>query len=112
MQVLDLPIDLGANNEFTVEWLDADGLPVDLTGATARAHFRASRDAETPLLELTDAGGGIVLADGSVTLIITAAASAALAAIVRGAYDVEITIGGEPYRPFGGRFLPTIGVTR
>lgn len=112
MHVLDVPIDLGAHNEITVEWLDADGNAVVLTGATARAHFRATRDAAATLLELTDAGGSIVLADGSVTLIITAAASAALASVPRGVYDVEVTIGGEPFRPFGGRFLPSVGVTR
>lgn len=109
--VVDFPIDLGAQSDLTVEWQAEDGEPIDLTGATARAHFRTARDDASALLELTDADGIALGADGSITLSVSPAASAALSG-ARGVYDVEVTLAGVPFRVFGGRYLPSIGVTR
>lgn len=111
MQVVDFPIDVGAQSELSVEWQDADGIGIDLSSATARAHFRAARDDDATLLELSDSAGITLGSDGLIGLTVTAAQSAALVG-VRGVYDVEVTLGAIPRRVFGGRYLPDVGVTR
>lgn len=67
-------------------------LPVDLTGCTALAHVRANIKAAQPLLVLSTENNRIELGDllGTVTLILTAAETAAIE-WTNAVYDLEIT---------------------
>jgi hypothetical protein len=78
--VADYTIEQGATWEQDVWWEDSDGNPIDLTGYTARMQARAALPDVGTLVDLTTANGGIVLtpAEGKLTLIMTAAQTAAL----------------------------------
>lgn len=67
------------------------GVVADLTGWSARMMIRAKVADASPLLSLTSPSGGIVItaATGTVTVTLTAAQTAALAAGVH-VYDLEI----------------------
>ena len=66
-------------------------LPIDLTGYTARMQIRQTAESSTFLAELTNANGGITLGGtaGTVTIVMTAAVTAALTA-GRAVYDLEL----------------------
>lgn len=71
-------------------------MPVQLAGYTAAMHVRRNvRDTAT-LFELTSAGGGILINDTTktITLVMTAAATAALAE-GEAVYDIEMTSAGN-----------------
>lgn len=74
-----LTIRQGATWVLSFEWLDGEGLPIDLTGCTARMQLR--RNYGTPvLLELSTTSGQLVLggATGIIDLVVDAATTAAL----------------------------------
>lgn len=68
-----------------------NGVPFDLTGYIARMQVRATIASASALIDLTTANGGIVLGGtaGTIRVIITAAATAALT-ISEGVYDLEL----------------------
>lgn len=91
-------------------------LPIDVTGYEFSCDIRDNIDDDTPLLELTTAGGGIVVGstpgNGEVVLNLTAVQTAALPE-ARLHFDVlrtDITPG--PRWLFGGRFRVKQPVTR
>lgn len=89
---------------FTLK--DAGGVPVNLTGYTARLRVYGGRGSPSVLLTLTtDAGGGITLggAAGTVTVVISAAATAALD-FTSGFYTLELDQAGEVDRWLEGEF--------
>lgn len=90
---LNLRIDQGATFTQLVTWKTGKkpGVPVNLTGCTARMQVREKLDAPAVLVELTTENGGIVLggAAGTVTLRIEAAATAVYEWRY-GVYDLEI----------------------
>ena len=57
---IDICINEGATFEKDFVWL-TNGVPVDLTGYTAEAHFRIQRDAPGTILEATTENGLIVI---------------------------------------------------
>jgi hypothetical protein len=110
----DITIYQGATFGRVLTWKDENETAVDLTGYTARLHMREGYDAEAPFLTLTTENGGIALggAAGTITLSISAAATAALTA-ESGVYDVElITSGGVVTRLLQGSVLVSKEVTR
>ena len=55
---------------------DDAGLPIDISGRTARMQIRRDRDDDDPIFELTTENGGITTGvDGSVTINIAASAT-------------------------------------
>ncbi len=95
----DLTIEQGATLVLQVAWT-ADGVPVDLTGYTARMSGR-SRIGGQLLFALTSAGGGgitITPGLGTLDITMTAAATAAIATR-RGVYDLELVSGGSRWLP-------------
>jgi hypothetical protein len=96
----DITIEQGAGFELPITF-EADGDPVDLTDCTARMQARAKVGAAEKLIELTTENGGIELGgtDGTVTLSMTAAATADLN-FTKAVYDLEMIPGaGERYPP-------------
>lgn len=92
----------------------ATATAVDLTDCEARAHFRASVEAEDFLLELTDANGRIVLGttDGSIQLLLSATETAAIE-WREAVYDLEIEFpSGRVVRRMEGKVKVSPEVTR
>lgn len=112
-QANEWPIEQGATFQMDVTWKATDGTPVDLTGSTARMQLRETYDSGSTLVSLTS-GSGITLGGtaGTVTIVITAAQTAALP-IVAGVYDLEVESGtGVVTRLLQGVFEVTPEVTR
>jgi hypothetical protein len=88
----DLVIDKGATYLRRFRWMDANRVPVDLTGYEARMHIRAAIEDEATLLELTsEDDGGIVLGgdSGFIDLEIEAGITKAVVG-TGGFYDLEL----------------------
>lgn len=88
----DLTILRGATFEETFTWSEGrKRTPVDLTGCTARAHIRASADAEEVLVTLTTENGGLTLGGvaGTITLFIADSETSEIE-WTDGVYDLEI----------------------
>lgn len=120
---LNMIADQGATFSKVLTLADSNDNLINLTGYTARMHVRASYAAETTLAELTTENGGITLggAAGTITLLIAAAAMAAIPVLDTpgtppsrvAVYDLEIIGGsGVVTRLLQGKFTITREVTR
>lgn len=110
----DMVIDQGATLSRTITWKDSAKAPINVTGYSARMQVRASVTATTTVIELTTANSRIALggAAGTVTLTVSAADTAALAA-GRYVYDLELVSGsGVVSRLIMGNFVVRGEVTR
>jgi hypothetical protein len=98
-------IEQGATFSRTIYWRDGNSVLVDLTSYTARATFR-DKFGGTEIVSLTTENGGIALggAAGTITLTISATATAALAAPSHGVWDLEMITGTTVTRLLQGRF--------
>lgn len=93
---------------------EADLIPVNLTGCTARMQVREAVDAADVLLELTTASGGLALTplDGVITLYVSDE-DTALLEWTRGVYDLEIEFAnGDVVRRLYGTVSVSPEVTR
>lgn len=93
---LNLLVEAGATFNCVLTWQDPDGDPIDITGYTAALQARATADAAAALVDLTsEVNGGITLGDtdGTIAIVIAAAATAALPT-GRLVYDLELTAPG------------------
>jgi hypothetical protein len=92
----DIQINQGATFSLAATWKDSAGTPVNLTGYTARMQVRTAYDATATILNLTSAAGDITLGGsaGTITITVSATATAALTAPWAGAYDLELVSGG------------------
>ncbi len=88
-------IEQGASFSLPLTWKDPLGTAIDLTGYTARMHVREDVESSTAFITLTTENGGIALGGtaGTITLSMTAAATAALTQS-KGVYDLELVSGG------------------
>jgi hypothetical protein len=103
----------GATFSREITWLDSQGLPVNLTGYTARMQVRATASAASTIFSLTSPSGGIVLGDATGTITITIAATATAAAPAGCyVYDLELVDGSTVYRLLQGDFTVDAEVTR
>ncbi len=93
---LDIPIEQGATFTLDISVTDENGDAIDLTGYTARMTIKRDSREAAALLELTTANSRIVItaASGLVTLVLTAAETAAISTWQRGVYDLELVSGG------------------
>ena len=94
MNLFDLEIKQGETLSLVATWRDSANALVNLTGYTARAQGRLSYDAATTLFSLTSSSG-ITLggAAGTITITLSAAATAALSAPQQGVWDLELVSG-------------------
>lgn len=108
-----LRIDQGATYALSFEWLDDDGLPIDLTGCTARMQLRAT-PATPVLLDLSTENTRLSLlgSTGIVELLVDAPTTAGLSCGV-GVYDLRVTFpSGRVDVALAGRFVLVLAVTR
>jgi hypothetical protein len=113
-EVHNLTVEQGASYEQIIRWTDADGVPINLTGATAAMQVRQATNVSTVLFEASTANGKLAIAatDGQITLTITAAESAAFTWSF-GKYDLEVTTaGGLVYRLLRGTISISAEVTQ
>ena len=111
----NLTIEQGATLSRVLTWTDSNDALVDLTGYTARAQARDGYDSDTKVVDLTTENGGITLggALGTITLAMTATATAALSPMTDGRWDLElISAGGTVTRLVQGRCIISLEVTR
>ena len=75
----DITIEQGSGFSLPLTYEAPEGSPVNLSGSTARMHIREKYSSPSTFIELTTANGRIALgANGSITLSLTAAVTAAL----------------------------------
>ena len=87
----DLYIEQGATWLKTITWNDSDGVPIDLTGYTARMQFRSSVTSSTILATATTENGKITLGGALGTIVITFSATDTTAfEFVSAVYDLEL----------------------
>lgn len=114
-------IDQGSTYDKLITWWSQYDLvnkvgitPVDLTGCTAKSHFRSDIDSPDVLLELSTANGRIELGGtaGTVRWLIDAATTAAMD-WTDAVHDLEITFAdGTVQRKFAGTVTVSKEVTR
>lgn len=112
----DFTIEQGASFTREIIWKNNAAVPVpyNLTGFTARMQVRSSITAPAILLELTTENGRVSLgtSNGKITLILTAAETAAFAWIT-GVYDLEIIdVAGKVTRLLKGTVAVDPEITR
>ena len=105
--------DQGSTLTRVLTWKNSNGTAVDLTNYTARMQVRTNYASNTALLSLTTENGGITLGGvaGTITLLATATATAALTADTY-VYDLEMITGANVTRLVEGTFQVTPEVTR
>lgn len=87
----DITIEQGATFTLNLVWRDANNVPVNLTGYTARMQVRSSYTDPTAQLSLTTENGAIVLGGALGTIAVTASATSTDDITVRsGVYDLEL----------------------
>lgn len=86
----DFLIEQGATFSKTIAWKNDAGVPVNLTGYTARMHIRKTLSGTDPMISLTTENGRIALdsSNGRITLTISATDTSNLT--VGGVYDLEL----------------------
>ena len=93
---IDLTIEKGASFRKTFLWKDSDKNIIDLSGYTARMQIRTSVNSSTIISELTTENGGITITslEGKIELYISDTDTSAIS-YNKGAYDIELIVGGE-----------------
>lgn len=88
----DFTIYQGRTFSTVLTWKDQNNNPVNLTGYSARLQARASTDAASTIVDLSNPSGGISLggAAGTITLSMSEAATGALTAD-KAIYDLKVT---------------------
>lgn len=110
----DFTIEQGATLILPFVWKDSAGVPINLTGYTARMQIRASKTSTAVLLSATTADNTlqITAADGKVTIVLPEATTAAIT-WRRGVYDLElVSAGGVVTRLVEGAVAVSREVTR
>lgn len=103
----------GASFERIFAW-KIDGVPVSLTGYSARMQVRRNHPSPIAVITLTTENDGIVLGGsvGTVTLQMSAEETEAVGA-AEYIYDIELeSPAGDVYRILEGRFIVSPEVTR
>ena len=109
----DIRIEQGATFLLSIVWRDSAGIPLNLSGYTARMQGRVTVESGSTVFSLTTGGGGVILgAQGQVTVSMDPTATGALA-ILKGVYDLELEDGaGVVTRLLEGVFRVSQQVTR
>lgn len=110
----DIVIKQGATLRFTVTY-KIDGVPVDMTGFSARMQLRPAYDSKLLVANLTsDEDGGLTIdaEEGRVNVLIPAEKTANITT-PEGVYDLEVVNpSGEVIRLLPGKFTLSREVTR
>lgn len=103
----------GATFRKPFQWI-ADGVPVDMTGWTARMQIREEVDSEIVISELTTENGGITIdpLQGKIDLYLSPEQTSQLN-FESAVYDIELVDQvGEVYRDIEGKIKLSLEVTR
>jgi len=107
-------IEQGSTFKLNLTWKDSEGVPVDLTGYTARMQVRPTVESADVLLNLSTATGEITLGGAAGT--IAAVASAQQTSLIggrRAVYDLEVEASnGVVTRLLQGAVAISLEVTR
>ena len=105
-------IEQGTSFRKPFVYKDSLGIPIDLSGFTARMQMRPSKSSSLVLLDLTTENGGIVIEGpkGAVTMVFTEAMTSALSR--SGVYDLELVNGSTVMRFVEGEITLSKEVTR
>lgn len=106
-------IEQGATFTFGLVWKDSDGVPVPLTGYTARMQLRYGSYAGAMAIELTTENSGIVI--NTITSQVTMSISAAQSELLElkpCVYDLEMVKGDTVTRLIEGKVTISPEVTR
>ena len=108
----DLTINKGETFIRTFTWKDANNLPINLTGYTARMQIREEIGDENTIVNLTtDSGITLGAAEGTIVITISATETSAITA-GSGVYDIELVNGAIVTRFLEGNVVFTGEVTR
>jgi hypothetical protein len=85
-------VDQNATFSFIVEYKDSNGLPIDLTGATAKMQVRDQKGGTKLAFSLTSPSGGIVIdpTNGKLTIKMTPTQTSKLF-YPKSSYDIMVT---------------------
>jgi hypothetical protein len=85
-------VDQNATFSFIVEYKDSNGLPIDLTGATAKMQVRDQKGGTKLAFSLTSPSGGITIdpTNGKLTIKITPTQTSKLF-YPKSSYDIMVT---------------------
>ena len=88
----NLEVDQNATFSFIVEYKDNNGLPIDLTGATAKMQVRDTKGGSKLAFSLTSPSGGIIIdpTNGKLTIKMTPTQTNKLF-YPKSSYDIMIT---------------------
>ena len=108
-----LTIDQGATFSLAINFETSDEETLDLTSASAAMQGRTAFDAASTIFSLTEVSG-ITLSDTNpnITIIISAATTAAFTAPHTGVYDLEITLACATHRILSGPLFISPEVTK
>jgi hypothetical protein len=108
----DLEINAGASLSDSLLW-KIDSVPVDLTGASARAQLRRTHSSTGIVAEFSTANNKLALGGAEGTIAFKAAPADTQGLSGEGVYDLEITFAdGSVTRLFEGTFVVHPEVTR
>lgn len=110
----DITIEQGATFRLSLAWKDSTGVPVNLTGYSARMQVRRSHGDGVAQLDLSTGNGSITLGGAGGTIEVVASASATDAMTARsGVYDLELeSAAGVVTRLMEGKVTVMPSVTR
>ena len=109
----DITIEQEATFTLEVQWKDADGVAIDMTGYAVYAQGRLYTDATVLGWSISTVDGGIVLValTGTMTMTISAAVTSALSG-GDGVWDLLVVSDTESHRLLAGAYSVTGSVTR
>ena len=112
--IYDIIIEQGADWRLVITWKDAEGVPVNLTGYTARMHMREKVEYATPFMSFTTSDSSIVLGGAAGTIQIKASAAVTSTVTAKeGVYDLELVApSGDVVRFLEGLVIVSEEVTR
>lgn len=110
----DILIEQGATFRLSLVWKDSNGVPVNLTGYSARMQVRRTVNNPTKLLDFTTSNGAITLGGATGTVTVVGAATLTDDVPPRsGVYDLELqSADGTVTRLLEGKVTITPEVTR
>lgn len=116
--IYNINVKQGATYDKVLTWKNANGNPIDLTGATALMKVKTSKCDNTCsglIIELSTTNGRIILGGvlGTIQLLISAADNISiLTTCGQFYYDLSITIGSAIYYPVEGTFTVESSISK
>jgi hypothetical protein len=86
----DITIEQGATFRLHLVWKDSEGVPVDLTGYSARMQIRQFVQSDDVVLSLNTGNGGIVLGEDGDIQVAADAEQTEMIVDLAGVYDLEM----------------------